>query len=207
MVAEVQLRVAEAKQRDVGRGKARIDQRTMDILGVMAGDILEIRGKRITCAIAWPAYPEDQGMDIIRIDGIIRKNADVSLNDYVLVRKANVQNAHSVTLAPVDARIEFDPDFTNFVKSRLLEMPLVQGDIVLLSVFGNAMPFTVVRTRPTGIVKVTPTTSFQVLSEPAPEKKGIPRVTYEDIGGLKEEVQRIREMVELPLRHPELFHR
>ena len=207
MVAEVQLRVAEAKQRDVGRGKARIDQRTMDILGVMAGDILEIRGKRITCAIAWPAYPEDQGMDIIRIDGIIRKNADVSLNDYVLVRKANVQNAHSVTLAPVDARIEFDPDFTNFVKSRLLEMPLVQGDIVLLSVFGNAMPFTVVRTRPTGIVKVTPTTSFQVLSEPAPEKKGIPRVTYEDIGGLKEEVQRIREMVELPLRHPELFQR
>ncbi len=207
MVTEVQLRVAEAKQRDVGRGKARIDQRTMDILGVMAGDILEIRGKRVTSAIAWPAYPEDQGTDIIRIDGLIRKNANVSLNDYVIVRKANVQNAQYVTLAPVDVRIEFDPDFTNFVKSRLLEMPLVQGDVVLLSVFGNAMPFTVVRTKPSGIVKVTPATTFQVLSEPAPEKKGIPRVTYEDIGGLKEEVQRIREMVELPLRHPELFQR
>ncbi|RLI05201.1 AAA family ATPase [Candidatus Bathyarchaeota archaeon] len=206
-MVEVQLRVAEAKQRDVGRGKARIDQRTMDILGVMAGDILEIRGKRVTSAIAWPAYPEDQGMDIIRIDGLIRKNANVSLNEYVIVKKANAQNAQSITLAPVDVRIEFDSDFTNFVKSRLLEMPLVQGDVVLLSVFGNAMPFTVVRTRPSGIVKVTPTTTFQVLSEPAPEKKGIPRVTYEDIGGLKEEVQRIREMVELPLRHPELFQR
>ena len=86
-------------------------------------------------------------------------------------------------------------------------MPLVEGDVVLLSVFGNAMPFTVVRTRPSGIMKVSPTTTFQVLSEPSPEKKGISRVTYEDIGGLKDEVQRIREMVELPLRHPELFHR
>ncbi len=207
MVAEVQLRVAEAKQRDVGRCKARIDQKTMEILGVVAGDIIEIRGRRVTPAIAWPAYPEDQGAGIIRIDGLTRRNANVSLNDYVIVRKAKTQNAQSVTLAPVDTRIEFDPDFTNFVKSRLLETPLIQGDIVLLSVFGNAIPFTVVRTRPSGIVKVVPTTVFQVLSEPTPEKKGIPRVTYEDIGGLKEEVQRIREMVELPLRHPELFQR
>ncbi|RLI34700.1 AAA family ATPase, partial [Candidatus Bathyarchaeota archaeon] len=206
-MAEIQLRVAEAKQRDVGRGKARIDQRAMEILDVMAGDILEIRGKKVTAAIAWPAYPEDQGLDIIRIDGLTRRNAQVSLNEYVTVRKALVHNASSVTLAPVDVRIEFDPDFTNFVKSRLLEMPLVEGDIVLLSVFGNAMPFTVAKTKPSGIVRVTSSTIFQVLSEPAPEKKGIPRITYEDIGGLHEEVQRIREMVELPLRHPELFQR
>jgi transitional endoplasmic reticulum ATPase len=207
MVAEVQLRVAEAKQRDVGRGKARIDQKTMSELDVMAGDVLEIKGKRTTAAIAWPAYPEDQRMDIIRVDGLIRRNAGVSLNEFVTVRKATAQNAQNVTLAPVDVRIEFDPDFTNFVKSRLLEIPLVEGDIVLLSVFGNAMPFSVIRTRPSGIVKVSTTTNFQVLSEPTPEKKGIPRVTYEDIGGLQEEVQRIREMVELPLRHPELFQR
>ncbi len=207
LVADNQLRVAEAKQRDVGRGKARIDQKTMDMLDVMAGDILEIRGKRVTAAIAWPAYPEDQGVDIIRIDGLIRRNANVSLNEYITVRKVQAQNAQSITLAPVDVRIEFDSDFTNFVKSRLLEMPLVEGDVVLLSVFGNAMPFTVVRTKPAGIIKVSPTTTFQVLSEPSAEKKGIPRITYEDIGGLKEEVQRIREMVELPLRHPELFQR
>ncbi|MGP3705172.1 MAG: AAA family ATPase, partial [Candidatus Bathyarchaeota archaeon] len=207
MVTEVQLRVAEAKQRDVGRCKARIDQKTMELLGVVAGDVIEIKGRRVTPAIAWPAYPEDQGAGIIRIDGLTRRNANVSLNDYVTVRKAKVQDAQSVTLAPVDTRIEFDPDFTNFVKSRLLETPLIQGDVVLLSVFGNAIPFTVVRTRPSGIVKVVPMTVFQVLSEPTPEKKGIPRVTYEDIGGLKEAVQRIREMVELPLRHPELFQR
>ncbi|MFQ5762927.1 MAG: CDC48 family AAA ATPase [Candidatus Bathyarchaeia archaeon] len=207
MANEIQLRVAEAKQRDVGRGKARIAQKIMDALDVMAGDVLEIKGKKSTAAIAWPAYPEDQGVDIIRVDGLVRRNAGVSLNEYITVKKVTAQNANSVTLAPVDVRIEFDPDFTNFVKSRLLEMPLVEGDVVLLSVFGNAMPFTVLRTKPGGIVKVTPTTAFQVLSEPSPEKKGIPRVTYEDIGGLHNEVQRIREMVELPLKHPELFQR
>ncbi|MEM3736981.1 MAG: CDC48 family AAA ATPase [Candidatus Bathyarchaeia archaeon] len=207
MATEIQLRVSEAKQRDVGRGKARISQKAMDQLNVVAGDVLEIRSKKVTAAIAWPAYPEDQGLDIIRIDGLIRRNSGASLNEYVTVSKANAQTAQSVTLAPVDVRIEFDPDFANFVKSRLLEMPLVEGDVVLLSVFGNAMPFSVVRARPSGIVKVTPSTNLQVLSEPSPEKKGIPRVTYEDIGGLHTEVQRIREMVELPLRHPELFQR
>ncbi|MFQ5998085.1 MAG: CDC48 family AAA ATPase [Candidatus Bathyarchaeia archaeon] len=207
MVSETQLRVAEAKQRDVGRGKARIGQKIMDNLDVMAGDVLEIKGKKVTAAIAWPAYPEDQGVDIIRIDGLIRRNGGVALNEYVAVKKVTAQNAQAVTLAPVDVRIEFDPDFTNFVKSRLLEMPLVEGDVVLLSVFGNAMPFTVLRSRPNGIVKVSPSTTFQVLSEPSAEKKGIPRVSYEDIGGLHTEVQRIREMVELPLRHPELFQR
>jgi len=204
---EIQLKVAEAKQRDVGRGKARISQKAMDQLDVVAGDVLEIKGKKVTAAIAWPAYPEDQASDIMRVDGLIRRNSGVSLNEYVTVSKAVAQNAVSITLAPVDVRIEFDPDFTNFVKSRLLEMPLVEGDVVLLSVFGNAMPFTVIRARPSGIVKVSPSTNLQVLSEPSAEKKGIPRVTYEDIGGLHTEVQRIREMVELPLRHPELFQR
>lgn len=207
MVSETELRVAEAKQRDVGRGKARIGQKIMDNLDVMAGDVLEIKGKKVTAAISWPAYPEDQGVDIIRIDGLIRRNAGVALNEYVAVKKVTAQNAQAVTLAPVDVRIEFDPDFTNFVKSRLIEMPLVEGDVVLLSVFGNAMPFTVLRSRPNGIVKVSPSTTFQVLSEPSAEKKGIPRVSYEDIGGLHTEVQRIREMVELPLRHPELFQK
>ncbi|MFH1327644.1 MAG: AAA family ATPase, partial [Candidatus Bathyarchaeota archaeon] len=207
MADKIQLRVTEAKQRDVGRGKARISQKAMDELNAMAGDVLEIRGKKTSAAIAWPAYPEDQGLDIIRMDGLIRRNAELALNEFALIRKAVAQTAHAISLAPVDVRIEFDPDFTNFVKSRLMEMPLTEGDVVLLSVFGNAMPFTVTRAKPAGIVKVTPTTIFQVLSEPSAEKKGIPRVTYEDIGGLHNEVQRIREMVELPLRHPELFQR
>jgi len=207
LVDEVQLRVGEAKQRDVGRGKARLDSESMETLGITAGDVIEVRGKRTTAAVAWPAYPEDQGREIIRIDGLLRKNAGVAINEYVAVKKADVKMAQSITLAPIDMRLNVDNDFVNFVKSRLLEMPLVEGDSVYVVILGSAIPFTVVKARPHGILKVTPSTNLQVLSEPTPEKKGIPRVTYEDIGGLHDEIQRVREMVELPLRHPELFQR
>lgn len=206
-VNEVQLRVGDAKQRDVGRGIARIDQRTMQKLGISAGDVVEIVGKRATSAIAWPAYSEDQNRDIIRIDGFTRKNAGVAINEYVIVRPAKVKEAVSVTLAPVDMRLNVDEDFTNFVKNRLMERTLVEGDTTLVMMLGHAIPFVVTKTRPHGIVKVTADTKLTILSEPAPEGRGVPRTTYEDIGGLHEEIQRVREMVELPLRHPELFQR
>ncbi|MBS7659550.1 MAG: CDC48 family AAA ATPase [Candidatus Bathyarchaeia archaeon] len=204
---EVQLRVGDAKQRDVGRGIARIDQKTMQKLGISAGDVIEIIGKRMTSAIAWPAYSEDQNRDIIRIDGFTRKNAGVAINEYVIVRPAKVKEALNVTLAPVDMRLNVDEDFTNFVKNRLMERTLVEGDTTLVMMLGHAIPFIVAKTRPHGIVKVTPETKLTILSEPVPEGKGVPRTTYEDIGGLHEEIQRVREMVELPLRHPELFQR
>ncbi|MCX8153152.1 MAG: CDC48 family AAA ATPase [Candidatus Bathyarchaeota archaeon] len=206
-VREVQLRVGDARQRDVGRGIARIDQRTMQKLGISAGDVIEIVNKRTTSAIAWPAYSEDQNKDIIRIDGFTRKNAGVALNEYVIVRPAKVKTALSITLAPVDMRLNVDDDFTNFVKNRLMERTLVEGDTTLVMMLGHAIPFTVSKTRPHGIVKVTAETRLTILNEPAPEAKGLPRTTYEDIGGLHEEIQRVREMVELPLRHPELFQR
>jgi transitional endoplasmic reticulum ATPase len=191
----------------VGRGIARIDQRTMEKLGISAGDVIEIVGKRSTSAIAWPAYSEDQNRDIIRIDGFTRKNAGVAINEYVIARPAKVKNAISITLAPVDMRLNVDEDFTNFVKNRLMERTLVEGDTTLVMMLGHAIPFTVSKTRPHGIVKVTPETRLTILNEPAPEGRGLPRTTYEDIGGLQEEIQRVREMVELPLRHPELFQR
>ncbi|MEM2092699.1 MAG: CDC48 family AAA ATPase [Candidatus Bathyarchaeia archaeon] len=206
-MSDVQLRVGDAKQRDVGRGIARVDQRTMQRLGISAGDVIEIVGKRLTAAIAWPAYSEDQNRDMIRIDGFTRKNAGVAINEYVIVRPAKVKEALNVTLAPVDMRLNVDEDFTNFVKNRLMERPLVEGDTTLVMMLGHAIPFVVTKTRPHGIVKVTPETKLTILSEPAPEGKGLPRTTYEDIGGLHEEIQRVREMVELPLRHPELFQR
>lgn len=206
-MSEVQLRVGDARQRDVGRGIARIDQRTMQKLGISAGDVIEISNKRTTSAIAWPAYSEDQNRDIIRIDGFTRKNAGVALNEYVVVRPAKVKTALSITLAPVDMRLNVDDDFTNFVKNRLMERTLVEGDTTLVMMLGHAIPFTVSKTRPHGIVKVTTETRLTILNEPAPEAKGLPRTTYEDIGGLHEEIQRVREMVELPLRHPELFQR
>jgi transitional endoplasmic reticulum ATPase len=179
----------------------------MEKLGISAGDVVEIVGKRATSAIAWPAYSEDQNRDMIRIDGFTRKNAGVAINEYVVVHSAKVKTAIGITLAPVDMRLNVDEDFTNFVKNRLMERTLVEGDTTLVMMLGHAIPFTVSKTRPHGIVKVTTETRLTILNEPAPEGKGLPRTTYEDIGGLHEEIQRVREMVELPLRHPELFQR
>ncbi|NIV43290.1 MAG: CDC48 family AAA ATPase, partial [Gammaproteobacteria bacterium] len=206
-MSEVQVRVGDARQRDVGRGIARIDQRTMQKLGISAGDVVEIAGKRTTAAIAWPAYSEDQDRGIIRIDGFTRKNAGVAINEYVVVRQGKVKNAVNVVLAPVDMRLNVDQDFTNFVKNRLMERTFVEGDTTLVMMLGHAIPFTVTKTRPHGIVRITYDTNLQILNEPVPEARGMPRTTYEDIGGLREEIQRVREMVELPLRHPEIFQR
>jgi transitional endoplasmic reticulum ATPase len=204
---EASLRVADARQRDVGHGKVRIDNDTMQKLGITAGDFVEIHGKKMTVAVAWPAYAEDQGQEIIRMDGLIRRNSGVALNEYVNVRKADVKDAQAIVFAPTDVRLSVDEEFVSFVKRRFMDMPFIEGDMTLLSIFGSAVPLVVTRTRPHGPVRITETAHVQVLSEPTPEKKGIPIVTYEDIGGLHEEIQRIREMVELPLRHPELFQR
>jgi transitional endoplasmic reticulum ATPase len=206
-MSEIQLRVGDAKQRDVGRGIARLDQSTMQKLGISAGDVIEITGKRTTSAIAWPAYSEDQNRGIMRIDGFTRKNAGVAINEYVMIKPVKVKNATNVVLAPVDMRLNVDEDFTNFVKNRLMERTFVEGDTTLVMMLGHAIPFTVTKSRPHGIVRINKDTHFQILNEPAPEVKGVPRTTYEDIGGLHEEIQRVREMVELPLRHPELFQR
>jgi len=206
-LSEIQLRVGDARQRDVGRGIARIDQKNMQALGISAGDVVEIVNKRTTSAIAWPAYSEDQNRDIIRIDGFTRKNAGAAINEYVVLKSAKVKTALGISLAPVDMRLNVDEDFTNFVRNRLMERTLVEGDTTLVMMLGHAIPFTVSKTRPHGIVKITAETRLTILNEPTPETKGMPRTTYEDIGGLHEEIQRVREMVELPLRHPELFQR
>ncbi|MDH5689221.1 MAG: AAA family ATPase, partial [Candidatus Bathyarchaeota archaeon] len=206
-MSEIQLRVLDSRQRDVARGIARIDQRTMQKLGVSAGDVIEITGKKSTSAISWPAYSEDQDRGAIRIDGFVRKNAGVSINEYVTIGKAEVKNSVSIVLAPVDMRLNVDEDFTNFVKNRLMERTFVEGDTTLVMMLGHPVQFTVSKTRPRGIVRMTYDTKLQILTEPAPEAKGVPRTTYEDIGGLEDEIQRIREMVELPMRHPELFQR
>jgi transitional endoplasmic reticulum ATPase len=204
----VQLKVAEAKQqRDVGRSIARIDSETMKTLGVTVGDVVQITGKKVTAAKAWPAYPEDQGLGLLRIDGFIRKNSGVSINEFVSVEKAEAEYATSIKLAPVDIRISVDSDFTRFVKNRLIDRPATRGDTLLIMMLGHSVPFLVVNTRPNGIVKISPTSEITILSEPVPELEIPSRTTYEDIGGLDEEITRIREMVELPLRHPEIFQR
>lgn len=161
------LVVKDARRRDVGRGIARIDQSTMKKLGISPGDVIEINGKRNTVAIAWPAYSEDQNKGLIRIDGFTRKNARVAMNEYVVVKPAKVKDATSVVLTPIDMRLNVDQDFTNFVKNRLMERTFVEGDSTLLMMLGHAIPFTVTKTSPGGIVGITSGTDLQILSEPA----------------------------------------
>ena len=166
MAKELRVRVTEAKQRDAGRGKARIDDKAMRSLNIVAGDVVSIMGKRETAAVAWPAYQEDQDRNIIRIDGLLRKNAGAHINEYVMIAKADVKEASQVTLAHVDMRLNVDKDFENFVKSRLLEFPLVEGDSIFVVILGSAVPFTVLKTEPKGIVKMVGATSLQVMGDP-----------------------------------------
>ena len=203
----VTLKVAEAHPRDVGRAIARVDRKAMDDLGLSSGDVIEIIGKSRAVAIVWPAYPEDYGRGVIRIDGYTRRNAGVGIDDFVKIRKVEARPAKKIVFAPTEAlRIVGIESYL----SRMLEgMALARGNSIPINIMGTRVDFVVTSVQPSAdAVIVTPETEIVVSKTPAPEVvRKIPRVTYEDIGGLDEAIQKIREMVELPLRHPELFHR
>jgi len=204
---ELQLRVAEARQEDVNRFIVRLSSEAMEKLGVKTGDVIEIKGRKITAAIVWPAYDEDRDQEIIRMDGTIRHNAGVSLGEKVTVRKANEKEAKTVVLSPISTSIhKMDKSFVTFVKRRLLNCPLTRGDVINIPLLKRALSFRIISTKPVGVIIVTDRTNL-IVRESAEEAGAIPYVTYEDIGGLHEAIQRIREMVELPLKHPELFKR
>lgn len=205
----VELRVAEAKNRDVIRGKIRIDNSAMKEIGISTGEVVEITGKnRTTAAVAWPSYPEDLKRSIIRMDSVIRQNAGISLSDKVVVKKANPSKARHVVFAPAQANISFEFGFETFVKRKLLGYPLTKEDTVMIPVLGRANPFVVVNVEPEGIVIVTDDTKLEVTDKPLSGKIAArSRISYEDIGGLEDVIQKLREMVELPLRHPVLFEK
>ena len=209
MTKEIKLRVAEARSRDVGRKIARMPRSAMTAIGVETGDFVEIEGpKGIAVAQVLPAHPGDE-KDIIRIDGFIRESIGVSVGDYVTVRKADVQPARKVVLAPTEP-IMFGRDFVEYVKQMLIRKPVSRGEILTVPLFGMALKLVVVSTQPTQSVYVTPETEIVVREQPvAPERieraRAIPKVTWEDIGDLEEAKEKIREIVELPLKHPELF--
>jgi transitional endoplasmic reticulum ATPase len=209
-MSQIQLRVQDARQDDVKKGGiARMAPEDMRKLGLSEGDVLEIVGKKTTSAIS--IVSEDKERGIIRIDEVIRKNAGVAVNENITVRKGRVADASNIVFAPVDMRLNVDQDFTNFVKKQLVESPrtFVEGDKTIVVMLSQAIPFLVHKTKPNGIVRVVQNTSLQILNEPVPEgeRERLPGTTYEDIGGLYEEVRYLREIVELPLRHPELFVR
>jgi len=203
----VTLRVKKAHERDAGRFIIRIDSQTMEKLKVQTGDILGIKGRKETAGIVWPAYPQDEGQNIIRMDGRMRRNAGVSLEELLDAYQVQERPAISVVLAPMEMKFPVK-DFDDFVKQKLLNCPVVKDDTVHVSVLGRPVRFIVRRSRPLGVVLMALNTQLTILSEPPKELEvGVPYITYEEIGGLDDEIQRIREMVELPLKHPELFAR
>ncbi|TXT56603.1 MAG: Cell division cycle protein 48 [Candidatus Thorarchaeota archaeon] len=206
-MVEIVLKVSEAEHRDIGRFIVRIDSVSMDKLGVRTGDIIQIKGKRTTAAIAWPAYQGDKGREIIRMDGRIRRNAGVSLSEKVKVSRANEEPARNVTLAPTSVPIRPEPRFEEFVKRKLLNCPVTIQDTVFIPILGRAIPFKVTSVKPAGTVVVQHSTILTIAEKPAGDTIGTSQVTYEEIGGLSEPIQRIREMVELPMKHPEIFKR
>ncbi|KUJ94142.1 MAG: Cell division control protein 48, AAA family (Cdc48-2) [Archaeoglobus fulgidus] len=220
---ETTLKVNQAYPSDSGRGIARLDPDTMLKLQISPGDIIEIEGARKTVAKVWRAPKRDWGKNIIRIDRFIRENAGVGVGDVVKVRKVEYQPAKTVILAPLkkmDLRI-YGVDIGEYLKHQFLKRPVVEGDLVplvgspALSGFGRynqqnqAVVFVAVKTEPKGPVVIDETTKVVYRDRPAKgfERFGKAGITYEDIGGLKEELQKVREVIELPLRYPELFQR
>ena len=214
-VDDLQLRVAKAIPSDVGHGRARVP--FDNDLNLKPGDIVEITGEQKTAAIVWRCRPEDANLGIIRVDGIIRKNAGVSLGDKVSIRKVETQPCQKLILSPVMAKqqkVRFGPGIEGFARRGLNKRPEVTGDRIFIpgmTLFAEALPFQIVKTTPKGIVQVLPDTEIVIKEEPVDEEdesgQPISTISYEDIGGIGEQLQKVREMIELPLKHPILFRR
>jgi len=211
---EAELKIAEAFQQDVGYGRARIDNQTRMSLDLSIGDVIEIEGTKTTASVIWRAHPTDEGRGIIRIDNLTRKNAGSTLGDKIKIRGAEVKEARDVALAPVISKgqqIQFGSGIDILIKKGLLKRPITKGDSVIvpgIALFGSSLPFAIINTSPSGIVFISEDTIINVKEEAAKEMEAEgPRVSYEDIGGLHDEILKVREMIELPLKHPELFDR
>ena len=230
----LRIRVAEAVQQDVGQGIVRLGAKHLQGLGVEEGGLVQVQGKRLTAAVALSAYAEDEGIDVVRMDGLIRFNAKVGISDLVEISRVDWKEAKSVVLAPAQEGVRLAGP-GEALRMTLLHRPLVQGDLVSTSVFKRepqAPPsglladeflrsffmspafglleirLVVSDTVPKGIVRVTEKTRIELLPEYAGEEgRPVRVVTYDDIGGIRPIIQKIQETIELPLKHPELFAR
>ena len=234
MSVKIKLKVAEAHQDDVNRGIVRVDSAILRNLGMSVGEVIGIKGERETLAIVDRAYPSDLGLEIIRMDGIIRKNAKISVGEQIQVFKPELKEAQKVILIPMQ-EFALHPTTLNTIKKGLLRKPVVQGDIITISSspmekrtsFSSNNPFAidlfssievdflgfslsgakfkVAMTKPTDFLIIGPQTVIEISNKPESEMDS--GVNYEDIGGLRSQLEKIRELVELPLRHPEIFAR
>jgi len=202
--SELTLKVLEAYTRDVGRGVARIDYDSMDTLNASTGDVIELKGKRRTVAKCLPLYPSDEGKGIIRIDGLGRNNSGIAIGDAITVKKIKAVPAEKVVVAPLEA---IPPIDERYLADALESVPLIKGDNVMVPYFGGRLTFQVIGVTPAAdAVLVTQKTAFHI-AEKGETLRGVPQVTYEDIGGIRDEIKKVREMIELPLRHPEIFEK
>ncbi len=212
---ELQLTVAKAYPKDAGRGMARLDPYILQALQLSPGDIVEIEGRKMTGAKVWRADRQDWGQETIRVDSYVRQNAGTGIGERVKIRRASAKEAEKIVFAPPQgSEVQFGADAEIIVKHQMIKRPIIVGDVVPIltspSPFGGQMlPLIVTETEPEGLVLVDKRTEIVLLEKPVmgfDSAKGT-GITYEDIGGLHEEVKRVREMIELPMRHPEVFHK
>jgi len=202
------LRVKEALVKDVGRAIARIDPKDMKLLGLESGDVIVIEGKRSTPVKIMPCYPEDRDKSIIQIDGITRENCQAGIDEKVKIAITSCRQATKIKLKPdTKSGSLFKADDAKYIGSLINGLPVVKGDKVRANLFGSrSVDYTITGTSPEGVVLINPNTTFQLeLVKQDGERKR--KISYEDIGGLGNQVQRIREMIELPLKYPEIFER
>ena len=202
------LKVKETLPKDVGRAIARIDPEDMKELGIEVGEIIEIEGKRKTPVKIMPCYAEERGKKIIQIDGITRENAKAGVDEKVTIKKVGHRPARRVTLSPLTLSVLLQKEKdTKYIGSLIEGLPLVSGDKVRAPLFGTrSSDFIVEETIPDGVVIISPATLISIKSKGVKEA-GVLKISYEDIGGLHSQIQRIREMIELPLKYPEVFER
>jgi transitional endoplasmic reticulum ATPase len=203
----IELRVAESQPRDVGRGIARIDPEVIQEMGWVSGDAIEIEGKRKTFALLWPGLSSDAGRRIVRIDGHVRNNAGIGIDDKVKVKKADAKPAESITLAPTEPlRITGGEEYlSQFLDGRVVS----QGDIITINVMKRPIELVVTKVVPNAKATIVDLNTTIEISDQVvrPSQRFRPSISYEDIGGLRGEIVKVREMIELPMKHPELFER
>ncbi|MCI2415269.1 MAG: CDC48 family AAA ATPase [Candidatus Aramenus sp.] len=205
MSTEIKLRVIEARQKDVGRKIARLSESAMKALGIETGDYIEVKGTSSSTLLqAMPGFDLNDGE--IRIDGYVRSAIGVSIGDEVSVKKVKVDEGKKVVLAPTEP-IRFNQSFVDYVKDYLMYKPLSKGDVISVPVYTGQLELVVVSTSPGNYVYVTSNTQIEIKEEPVKEVRTYPKVSWEDIGDLEDVKEKIREIVELPMKHPELFQR
>ncbi|MHA1931572.1 MAG: CDC48 family AAA ATPase [Promethearchaeota archaeon] len=205
----VVLRVQKAKKRDIGRNIIRIDQKTMEKLNIQTGDVIEAIGKKQSAGIAWPSYPQDNGLGIVRVDSRLQKNTGTRIDDTLEIRKVKAEPAQNVVLAPSSVNFRNTPRFESFVKRKLNTYPITLDDFIFISLgISREITFKVISMRPNTVCRINQDTILNISEKVSEDvETGVGYITYEDVGGLDREIQRVREMVELPLRHPSLFKR